>query len=221
MPPARLVLPLLLLLLLPAAAPAEQTSVAVVGRLQATYEATSDLRAAFRQVYTFKVNGMKRTSTGRVFLKKPGRMRWDYLSPNARHFISDGATVWLYTPDDAQVFVQPLEDSDLTAAVRFLLGEGNLDAAFTHSLLPADAAGALRLELIPKGGTGLYRKVVLSLDPKSYRVVASEVTDPVGNVNRLEFSDLEANLGLPDEGFVFVPPAGTRVVRASSGGSPE
>ena len=70
---------------------------------------------------------------------------------------------------------------------------------------------------MPKAGTGQYQMVVLSLDARSYRVVASEITDPVGNLNRLVFTELKVNQGLPESGFAFTPPPGTRVVRAPAG----
>jgi len=193
---------------------APQTSAEAVARLQATYQDTADLQARFSQVYRYKVNGLERKSSGRVWVKKPGRMRWDYETPNRRHFISNGTTLWVYTPDTAQVYEEPLARSQAASALSFLLGQGDVEATFDHELLPPDETGNVRLELVPKAGSGQFRKVVLSLDPQAFRVVRSEVTDPVGNLNRLTFTELKVNQGLPESGFTFTPPPGTRVVKA-------
>jgi outer membrane lipoprotein carrier protein len=190
------------------------TSAQVIDRLQETYDSTADLQAAFEQVYHFKVNGLERRSSGQVFLKKPGKMRWDYTKPNPRYFISDGVTLWIYVPADAQAFEQPIERSQVAAALSFLLGEGDLAGDFDHQLLPAGPQGQLRLQLVPKKSTRQYRKLVLSLDPETFRVVGTLVEDPVGNLNTLTFLDLRVNQGLPDAGFDFTPPEGTRVVRS-------
>ena len=204
-----------LLLTLLSATPA-QTSAQVIDRLQKTYDSTADLHATFEQVYHFKVNGLERKSSGQVFVKKPGKMRWDYTKPNPRYFISDGVTLWVYVPADAQAFEQPLESSQVAAALSFLVGQGDLVGDFDHALLPPGPRGELRLQLVPKKSTRQYRKLVLSLHPETFRVVGTEVEDPVGNLNTLTFLDLRVNQGLPDEGFDFTPPDGTRVVRSRS-----
>ena len=209
-----------LILTLAAIAGPTASSQTVVQGLQASYEATSDLRASFEQVYTYKVGGLTRRSTGQIFMKKPGRMRFDYLTPAKRHFISDGDVLWVYEPDQAQAFQDSLKSSQSAALVNLLLGAGDLDSDFTHSLLPADGDGLHRLELVPRQSARTFRKVVLTLDPASFRVLGVEWEDPTGNKNQMRFSELRANVGLPDDGFQFTPPAGTRVIKAPAAPPP-
>src|SRR5262245_54640089 len=53
----------------------------VVKRLQARYEKTKDLQADFTQKTL--IEGFERPvmSSGKVYIKKPGRLRWSYLNP--------------------------------------------------------------------------------------------------------------------------------------------
>jgi outer membrane lipoprotein carrier protein len=205
------VIPTLLLATLVAASPADP----VMERLQAVYDRTADLHADFTQVYTFKVNGLRRKSSGSVWIKKPGKMRWDYAKPHAKYFVSDGSTLWVYQPAEGQVFIEPLGQSQAASALSFLLGHGRLTETFEAKLLPPGKGGEPRLELVPIRHAGHFRKVTLTLDADTYRVVSTEVEDPVGNLNRITLSSVQVNKGLPDKGFTFTPPAGVRVIRSA------
>ena len=192
------------------------TSGDVVAGLQASYQATRDIKASFEQVYTYKVGGLTKRSSGRIFLKKPGKMRFDYLTPNKRHFISDGDVMWVYEPEQAQAFQDSLKSSQSSVVVGLLLGSGDLAKDFDHSLLAPDDSGRHRLQLVPKESARTFRKVVLTLDPSTFRVMGVAWEDPTGNHNSMVFTKLTANAGLPDAGFLFSPPAGTRVIKAPS-----
>ncbi len=187
---------------------------AVIEGLQRSYLETSDIKASFEQVYTYKVGGLTKRSSGRIFMKKPGRMRFDYLTPSKRHFISDGTVLWVYEPDQAQAFQDSLKSSQSSVVVNLLLGGGDLKRDFEHSLLAPDDKGRHRLQLVPRESARTFRKVVLTLDPSSFRVLGVEWDDPTGNNNRMRFTDVQANVGLPEDGFNFTPPAGTRVIKA-------
>ncbi len=197
-----------------AAPPAALTLDALVDRIHGTYRATQDLAATFEQTYRFKVTGRAKRSAGRVFLKLPGKMRWDYLEPEPKHFIADGSNLWVVAPEDRQVMRQTLGKSDLSQVLGFLMGSGDLREQFTLEQLPADAAGRYRLRLVPKTAQTHYREVVLVVDPTTFRTVETEITDPAGNLNHLVFQGIVVNQGLPDGGFVFEVPPGFRVIDA-------
>src|SRR5262249_43161783 len=128
---------LLLLALLAQPAPAE-----IVDKMQKFYERTQDFKADFRQVQTDKVFGRKRVFDGTVKFKKPGKMRWDYKTPEKKLFVSDGKTLWLYEPEDNQAFKQSLTDSALPTAVTFLSGQGKLEKEFDVTMAEGPDAEA-------------------------------------------------------------------------------
>src|SRR5438046_594769 len=103
---------------------------AVVEHMQKNYDRAQDFQARFSQKYTNIAFGRTKVSTGEVTFKKPGRMRWDYDQPEKKMFLSDGQRLWLYEPDDKQAFKQELKQSQLPAALSFLLGKGRLEDEF-------------------------------------------------------------------------------------------
>ena len=200
----------------PAAAPAGRLDVAaVVDRVQRRYDGAVDFRARFTQTLTNTAMGRKTNSAGAVMFKKPGRMRWDYEKPEKATYVSDGGVLWLYEPEDQQAFKQELKSSQLPAALAFLTGKGKLAAEFDITALeqsPYGAPGDYRLSLSPKVAEPQVKNIVFIVDPRTFDVRESVITDGQGNLNDLTFADIKTNTKIPESEFRFSPPAGVRVI---------
>jgi outer membrane lipoprotein carrier protein len=188
----------------------------VVDHVQKRYDGAKDFRARFNQTLTNAAFGRKSSSTGEVLLKKPGRMRWNYVKPEPKMYLSDGTTLWLYEPEDKQAFKQDLKASQLPAALAFLAGQGKLSAEF--DITPADGktpygtAHDYVLSLSPKAPQATVKTILFVVDPKTFDVRESVITDQQGNVNDLLFSEIKTNTSLPDATFKWAPPAGVRLI---------
>jgi outer membrane lipoprotein carrier protein len=187
----------------------------VVEKVQHRYDAATDFRARFTQTLTSATMGRKTNSAGAVMFKKPGKMRWDYEKPERATYVSDGNTLWLYEPDDQQAFKQSLSASQLPAALAFLTGKGKLALEFDIALVdksPYAAAGEYVLALSPKQAEPQVKTLLFVVDPKSFDVRESVITDGQGNINDLTFADIKTNTKVPDGEFRWSPPSGTRVI---------
>lgn len=184
---------------------------AVLDGIQRFYADAQDLRADFAQTYTYKVYNRTQRSSGQVFFKKPKMMRWDYKKPVAKVFVADGQTLWVYEPEENQVFKRDLSSSQLPVALTFMSGEGRLADEFDARLMQSPADSYV-VELIPKRHAGDYRSLLLTVDRETFAVKASTVVDPVGNSNQVTFANVRINSGLPDGAFRFSPPKGVRVI---------
>jgi outer membrane lipoprotein carrier protein len=192
------------------------TGQALVSEVQKRYETTTDIEANFIQEYIGKVMKRSQRGEGKVFFKKRGMMRWDYVVPNQK-LISNGHTLWYYQPEENQVFV-----SDVSKVLKektplaFLAGEGDLNRDF--SLVQFNEAVAQKeenyvLELAPKEPQPGLAKLVLTVDKKSYYVLQVDVFDEMGNVTRTRFIDIKTNITLPASMFQFTVPPGTEVLK--------
>lgn len=197
------------------AVPAALAASDVVGRVQAVYDGTNTYQANFRQVFRHRLNPERsKTATGVVFLRKPGRMRWEYHSPDRKLIVSDGATLWVYEPADSQVFEQSFEQTDLPTAVSFLLGSGSLGSAFDTRLIEDESErDRYVLELRPRVPSSHYARLVLVVNRSDFHVVRTVVVDHSGNTNSIEFAGEVLNGDIPDSRFRFVRPEGVRVIR--------
>ncbi len=175
-------------------APVEATRLAA--KVQAFYERTRDLEARFAQTYTYAGFGRRLVSSGRLMVKKPGRMRWDYEKPTPKSIAVTGSRLVQYEPDANQVYVDDHFDaSAMSAAVTFLLGKGDLTRQFDVGI---DDHGALVLR--PKEADPRVDTITLTVNERG-EVEATRVLDGSGNVNEVRFSAVRRNVGIPDAAF--------------------
>jgi chaperone LolA len=187
----------------------------VVARVQKFYDATKDLHAKFEQTLASAMGGNAKKANGDVWLKKPGKMRWDYAKPEKKEMVADGSHLWVYEEEDAQVFKQCMSSSTLPAQVSFLVGSGKLADEFEASVVhPKDVGGAgdIVLKMVPKTASSAYRYLYFVTDGKTGAVKETVIFDQQGGSNRLAFSAVEQNKGIADTKFTFTPPAGVKVI---------
>ena len=187
----------------------------VVDRVQKKYDGAADFRASFNQTLTNTAFKRRTPSTGEVLLKKPGRMRWNYKTPDPKMYLSDGDMLWLYEPDDKQAFKQDLKSSQLPAALAFLTGKGKLANEFDITFAKDPVVGSARdyvLALVPKQAQAQVKSMLFVVDPETFFVRETMIIDGQGNTNDLLFSDIKINGRLQDATFRWSPPAGIRVV---------
>jgi outer membrane lipoprotein carrier protein len=211
----RIVLLGFLLALGPRAAAAQELDQVVAG-LEATYGKINDLRAEFTQVAHNRSLGQDIKAQGVVYFKKGGKMRWEYTSPSPQQIVSDGTSLWVYTPELNQVNKGNAPKALAGPAGSFLAGLGRVRNEFSVRFMnPAaklDAAGRPVLDLTPKNPTPLLTRLVLSVDPKDYLVRQAVLYDQFENTVTMNFTKIVTNAGVADSLFIFTPPAGAVVV---------
>jgi outer membrane lipoprotein carrier protein len=188
----------------------------VVAGVEATYGKINDLRAEFTQAAYNRSLGQDIKAEGTVYLKKGGKMRWDYKSPSPQQIVSDGSSLWVYTPELNQVNKGSAPKALAGPAGSFLAGLGRLRDEFSVRFLnPAskvDASGRPVLDLAPKNPTPLLTRLVLHVDPKDYVVRQAVLYDQFQNTVTMTFNKVTINPALADSLFVFTPPPGAAVV---------
>jgi outer membrane lipoprotein carrier protein len=204
----------------PASAAAEPTAEQLVQALQKRYESIKDFSADFVHRYQGGVLRKGVSESGHVLIKKPGKMRWDYTTPEKKLFVSDGVRIYTYIPQDKQVVVsaQP-RDNETTAPALFLAGKGNLARDFTPSLVPNPAgtpAASRSLKLVPRTPQPDYDWVVFTVDPATLAIQGLLTMDAQGGESAFIFTNLKENSGLADKEFAFNIPRGVDVVTDSA-----
>jgi outer membrane lipoprotein carrier protein len=189
----------------------------VVSALEQAQRRVTDLKAPFRQAAHNKALNQTIDARGTLYLKKPGKLRWEYQTPTPQEIISDGTRLWIYTPELKQVNVSAAPAALAGPAGSFLHGLGQVrehfEARFLNPAQPTDAEGLVVLDLAPKRPQPLLARLILSVDPKSWLVRQAVVHDELGNTVTVRFAETVVNSGLADGLFVFVPPPGVAVVQ--------
>jgi outer membrane lipoprotein carrier protein len=202
-------------LTLPGSAQTE-TAADLAQALQKKYATVRDFSADFVQTYRGGVLNRQMKDTGSVLIKKPGKMRWEYQTPEEKLFVSDGVKVYWYVPQDRQVIVSavPKGDAAPTPAL-FLAGRGSLTRDFNVSFtdLPPDTLpGSSALKLVARTPQPDYEWLVLTVDPATLALRGLVAIDTQGGTSSFSFSNLKENVGLADRQFAFDIPRGVEVV---------
>ena len=192
---------------------------ALVERIQKSYDGLKSLHASFDQELSDGLGGKPKKATGVLWLKKPGRMRWEYQKPEPKLMVADGQALWVYEPEDEQAFRTKLSTFQLPSAVTFLFGEGKLADEFEIARASDDegkglaGAGESVLKLVPRKASTHYRYLLFVVDEKTAMVTGTVIFDQSGHRNRMSFRDVTRDAPAPDDKFKFTPPVGTRILR--------
>jgi outer membrane lipoprotein carrier protein len=191
----------------------------VANAVDAHYNHLQSLQSEFSE--TYQGNGTVRVESGTLWLKKPGKMRWEYRSPREKLFLSDGKDAWFYVPGDRQVRKTPVRKlDDLRSPLGFLLGKTKLEKELEGLSLATDlapkVAGDTVLRGIPKTMVDRVSQVILEVTPGNWfrRIVVVEVD---GSQTEFTFQDPKENGQIADSQFKFVPPAGVETISGDLG----
>jgi outer membrane lipoprotein carrier protein len=183
------------------------------------YNRLQTLQADFTEIY--QGSGVERSESGKLWLKKPGKMRWEYRSPEEKLFVGDGRDAWLYLPAEKQVRKSSMKSlDDLRSPLAFLLGKSKLekellDLSFAPDMKtwqPED----IMLRGVPRGLEDRIRQVLLEITPE-HRIARILIYGVDDSVTEYRFSDQRENVEVPDVRFRFAHPAGVEVVEDSTG----
>ena len=199
-----------------AAAQSSSPAADLAQALQKKYSTIRDFSTDFVHTYQGGVLKKQITEKGRLSIKKPGKMRWDYTTPEVKQFVSDGIKVYSYIPADKQVMVGTVSQDDTAGSpALFLTGKGDLIRDFTASIgeVPQGAApGTRALKLVPRKPQQDYDWLVLLVDAGSLALRGMVTVDAQGGTSVFTFNNLKENVGVADKEFVFQMPRGVDVV---------
>jgi outer membrane lipoprotein carrier protein len=144
-------------------------------------------------------------------------MRWEYQVPEQQFLVSNGETLWIYTPSLRQVIENRFSAAyDSKTPALFLAGLGNIKKDFEIRFNPENPGASEEsyvLELKPKDSQLYLSKLVLTVNRKSYLVEKSTAYDPLGNIITLRFSNIRTNIGLDASTFQIQVPDGVERIR--------
>jgi outer membrane lipoprotein carrier protein len=221
-----LILAIAAMALVPASGPDAKLAVRA---LESRYHRANTLKATFFERYSDGSGGVSAES-GTVYFSRPGRMRWEYESPEQKLFIVDGTNVWFYVPADRTASRAKVKDSsDWRTPLALLTGKTDfsrlcrtidvVDAAKDDN--PDDrplTAGDTMLRCVPRnespGTDGEVSEVLMESDSQA-RLVRLLIRQPSALETEFRFANWEENLAIPEVNFHFEPPPNVAVVDES------
>jgi outer membrane lipoprotein carrier protein len=190
---------------------------AVAHAVDEHYNRLKTFKAAFTEIY--QGDGISRTESGTLWLKKPSRMRWEYHVPREKLFLIDSQTAYFYVTGDRQAKKTPAKNlDDLRSPLRYLLGKTKLEKELDGLSLSPDLTplqpGDVVMRGIPKIMKDRVSEVVLEVSPSHqiHRIVIHGVD---GTITDFRFSQIEENVPVQDSLFRFTTPPGVDTIEDS------
>jgi outer membrane lipoprotein carrier protein len=177
------------------------------------YNHLKSFKAAFTESY--QAPGLSRTESGTLWLKKPGRMRWEYHVPREKLFLIDSSTAYFYVFGDRQARKTSVKNlDDIRSPLRYLLGKTKLAKELEGLSLAPDITPLQPEDTMLRGVPGMMKdrvsEVVLEISPtRQIRRIVIHGTD--GATTEFRFSEIEENVPVEDTLFHFTPPPGVQV----------
>lgn len=205
-------------------APADLPPAQLAAKMEQAYGQYADISMEFLQSYLQKARGKTTFESGRLYAKRPKMLRWDYLAPHQKFFVSDGQTAYFYVVDDAQIIKDKnFSKNKLNSTLGFLWGEGQLGTTF----IPAECQGDMPpvcpdgrycqcLALTPRNPMPEVSSLRLAIDKENYQLYGIMMYDQLGNVTTYQFKNIVSNGGLVDDWFKFQVPEGVTVLEQGS-----
>lgn len=203
-----------------AAAPADPKAddlSSVVKQIETAYRNTKELQADFIQNTHYEGFTQPYISKGRLSIRRPDKMRWDYKEPSKHQIYVNGGEVIYYVPEHMQA-IRSTMDREVQSPVPLMLlaGAATLSEQFAIAWdgPPGRKDAAYRLRLTGQGATAALAPMTIEAAADTFLIRRVVLHDPSGANTTFDFSHLKLNAGLDDALFVFTPPAGVDVVDA-------
>ena len=149
---------------------------------------------------------------GTVWIKRPGRFRWNYAPPDAQEIVGDGERVWLYDIELEQITVRNQAEALGRAPAILLAGTGNLEP--TYAMQDIGRHGQVDwVNLIPEDPQSGFTEVRIGFEANRLRLM--ELVDTLDQRTRISFANLKENESLAEQIFQFIPPDGVDVIDQS------
>jgi outer membrane lipoprotein carrier protein len=200
------------------AAPAQQVDVKrLASQVDEHYNQLNSFKSAFTEVY--QGPGISRTESGTLWLKKPGRMRWEYHVPREKLFLINSDHAYFYVTGEHLARKTPVKNlDDIRSPLRYLLGKTKLEKELEGLSVAPDLSpletGDTVLRGVPKMMKDRVASVILEISPSHqiHRIVIHGVDDTITD---FRFTQIEENVPVQDSLFRFTPPPGVETLEDS------
>ena len=188
----------------------------ILDRVEKKY-ADSKFSANFIQKSTIKAMDITDLASGKVYIKYPGMMRWEYEKPDRQIIVTDADRLWIYRPEDNQVMTgkAPTFFRDGKGA-SFLSDIRLIRQKFDISLEDGEQTASdlfYHLRLVPFEKTLDISAIRLMISKQTFNVLQVTTQNFYGDETRIDLINSAFGVNLDDTMFSFKIPEGVDVLQ--------
>ncbi len=189
---------------------AQDNAETIVKKVRENYEKLQSMQADFVQNYTWSLAGETQTLEGKILLKKGDRYR---VETKTQTIVTDGATVWTYSPEKQQVIIDKLSKTAEDPLPRELIVKYTRD--FKAKFLGTDKSGKtdlFRIHFTPRDENSFVSEVTAWIEKDTWLAKKIEQHDINDNITVYELKNIQRDVVLAENLFTFKIPDGVEVV---------
>lgn len=193
---------------------AQESPQAVVANLEKALATVTSLQADFEQTYFGATVSAPLKESGRLYLQKPGMMRWEYRDPSPQTIVFKDGLLQTYDPEENQLIRQKLPEEQVeTAILGLLTGRARLGERYLveATSFPGAAKGGRQVKLTPKEESETSY-ILLEVDGRDWLIRRAVLFDWAGNKNEFAFSRVRTGARLDPGLFEIKVPPGCEII---------
>ncbi len=183
-------------------------------KLNEFFTQVNTMQAAFTQQVIDDKGKVRQSSSGTVYLSRPGKFRWEYAAPDKHQIVADGKNVWVYDVDLDQVTVKPMGKALSAAPVGMLTQKQAVDKQFTVQEMEAEGSKLEWFRLIPKKQDSDFTTMDLGISDNGIEEMI--LGDKFKQQTYIKFQGMRTDINIDSSQFQFTPPAGADVIGKAS-----
>ncbi len=177
--------------------------------LQDFLKGFKSLEATFVQSLINENGAVLEKTEGILYLQQPGKFHWSYQTPYTQEIISNGDVLWLFDEDLEQLTIRKMGDAINQTPAGIILGNNNIAEHFLQVNM-GNIEDHDWIELTPKDPEAQYKNIRLGFDGSKLGMMI--IFDNLGQITRIDFSDVKKNTELLPTLFEFKIPEGVDVI---------
>ncbi|MGB3918577.1 MAG: outer membrane lipoprotein chaperone LolA [Thiothrix litoralis] len=183
-------------------------------KLDEFFTKVTTMQSAFTQQVVDDKGALRQSSSGNVFLSRPGKFRWEYAAPDKHEIVADGKNVWIYDVELDQVTVKPMTQALSSAPVGMLTQKQPVEKQFNVQEMEAEGSALEWFRLTPKKKDSDFTSMDLGISATGVEEMI--LGDKFGQQTYIKFQGLRTDINIDASRFNFTPPKGADVIGKAS-----
>ncbi|MDA3917508.1 MAG: outer membrane lipoprotein carrier protein LolA [Deltaproteobacteria bacterium] len=182
----------------------------ILNALEQKYSDKS-FKADFTQVSKLAALDITEKASGTALFSHPGKMRWKYLTPQLHEIITNGASLWIYRPEEKQVMHGDASQFFQSGAGGAFLSDISLIRKNFTITVKEVTANYVEIVLIAKRETKDISSIIIRISQKNSAIERVVTYNPYDDTTLFQFSNIQFK-NIDPEIFEFQIPGGVDII---------
>ena len=182
--------------------------------VQKEYQKAAGIEAQFSQTTDVKATKQKKKASGKIWIKRPNKLRWETINPDPNILISDGKTFWFYTPpfekgERGQVIIK--KSAQVQTQFLNALLSGSFDFGKAETSVETKSKNVFLLKP-KKGMAGDVETAEVTINETSKKIEQVVLVHVSGNRTEIKLQEIKLSASIDEKYFHYTADRNTEKI---------